>query len=148
MAWADSVYQRYRIKRNPTTERADARLWLSFFDDTRDAGLGGAKMIGVRGPGGYNYAVFSVWMRDDQSDGTPNTTATWVVNGWGIPVARSNGNVDIYGTSDSDGDGIDEVVTSAGLVRWDGERWAFPEVYRDEPCMLRRVMSPPPGVTP
>ena len=87
-------------------------------------------------------------MHDDQRDGSPNSTATWIIDGWGNPVARFNGNVDIYGTSDGNGDGIDEVITSNGLIRWNGMAWTMPTVYVEEPCMLRRVTSPPPGWRP
>lgn len=147
-AWADSVWTRYEGIVKPATERARLSLWFSFYGDTRDAGWGKLKLWGVRGPNGHNYAAFSVWMRDDQRDGSPNSTATWIIDGWGNPVARANGNVDIYGTSDSDGDGIDEVITSNGLIRWDGQKWSVPEVYVEEPCMLRRVTSPPSGWRP
>ena len=146
--WADSVWQRYETKIKPSTERARSSLWFSFYGDSRDAGWGRTKMFGLRGPNGHNYGVFSIWMRDDQRDGTPNSTATWIVNAWGHPVARAEGNVDIYGTYDSDGDGIDEVITSSGLIRWDGSQWGVPAVYVDEPCMLHRVMAPPPGWRP
>jgi hypothetical protein len=147
-AWADSVWTRYEGIVKPSTERARLSLWFSVFGETRDAGWNKLKMFGVRGPNGHNLAVFSVWMRDDQRDGSPNSTATWLIDGWGIPVARFNGNVDIYGTSDSNGDGIDEVITSNGLIRWNGTQWTMPAVYVEEPCMLRRVTSPPPGWRP
>lgn len=146
--WADSVWHRYESTIKPGTERSRASLYLSFFGDKDDAGWGRTKMIGIRGPDGHNYGVFSIWMRDDQRDGSPNTTTTWVVNAWGYPVARAEGNLDIYGTSDSDGDGVDEVITSGGLIRWDGQKWGFPRVYVEEPCLLRRVTSPPPGWSP
>jgi len=148
MAWADSVWARYEAKRAPTTERARSALWFSFYGNDRDAGFGRTRIFGLRGPNGHHYGVFSVWMRDDQSDGTPNTTATWIVDAWGRPVHRANGNLDIYGTSDADGDGIDEVITSNGLVRWTGSSWSTPTVYVEEPCMLRRVMPAPPGWRP
>jgi hypothetical protein len=148
LAWADSVWTRYEGIVKPSTERARLSLWFSVFGDTRDAGYNKLKMYGVRGPNGINYAAFSVWMRDDQRDGSPNTTATWIIDGWGNPVWRANGNVDIYGTSDSDADGIDEVITSNGLIRWNGTAWSMPDVYVEEPCMLRRVTSPPPGWRP
>ncbi|HPF62377.1 MAG: hypothetical protein KC544_03735 [Gemmatimonadetes bacterium] len=148
LAWADSVWQRYEAKYSPMTDRQRATMYYNFHSDSLDAGWHRTRLWGVNGPDGHRYAVFSVWMRDDQTDGTANTTATWVVNGWGYPVARATGNVDIYGVSDSDGDGIDEVVTSAGLIRWDGNAWRLPEVYRDEPCMLHRVTGPPPGWRP
>ncbi len=147
-AYADSVWQRYDAKYSPMTDRQRATLYYNVYSDSLDAGWHRIKLWGVRGPHGFNYAVFTAWMRDDQTDGTDNTTSTWVVNAWGYPVARSHGNVDIYGVSDSDGDGIDEVATSAGLIRWDGSAWRIPEVYRDEPCMLHRVTGAPPGWTP
>lgn len=147
-AWADSAYARYRASVKPKTERADAFLWYSFYSDSLDAGLGRKELLGVRGPDGYELAVFSAWLRDDYADGTPNTTGTWIVNGWGWPVARAPGNVDIYGTVDANGDGIDEIVTSSGLIRWDGTQWRFPPVYSDEPCLAHQVMAPPPGARP
>lgn len=146
--WADSVWRIYNDRIKPGTERAYAFLWYSFFRDEQDAGWSKTKLWGLRGPEGRNYAVFSVWMRDDSKDGTPNTTATWIIDGWGMPVARAPGNVDIYGVTDSNGDNIDEVVTSSGLIRWNGIAWSFPTVYSDEPCMTRRVLPPPPGVRP
>ena len=148
LAFADSAWKLYRAAMKPATERADAFLWYSFHTDSLDAGHGTRRILGVRGPNGRNLAVFSFWLRDDYKDGTPNTTGTWLVNGWGIPVATMRGNVDLYGTVDSNGDGIDEVVTSAGVIRWDGSRWLMPTVYSDEPCLARRVMTPPKGVRP
>ncbi len=147
-AYADSVWARYEAKYSPMTDRERSTLYYNLYTDSLDAGWHRVRSWGVRGPRGYNYAVFSVWMRDDQTDGSANSTSTWMVNAWGYPVARAPGNVDIYGVVDSDGDGIDEVVTSAGLIRWDGTTWQFPAVYRDEPCMLHRVMAAPPGWRP
>lgn len=146
--WADSAFARYKTVIQPKTERAESYLLNSFYSDSLDAGFWKKQIIGVRGPGGYNLAVYSAWLRDDYADGTPNTTGTWIIDGWGQPVARSPGNVDIYGTVDADHDGIDEVVTSSGLIRWDGNRWKFPPVYSDEPCLFRKVMPPPKGVRP
>ena len=56
-----------------------------------------------------------------------------------------NGNVDIYGTVDANHDGIDEIVTSSGLIRWDGTQWRFPRVYSEEPCLAHKIYDPPPG---
>lgn len=147
-AWTDSVWQRYVAKLQPRTEREHASLWYNFHTEERDALWSRVRMIDVRGPGGHRYAVFSVWLRDDQKDGTHNTTATWVVDAWGRPVARQPGNVDIYGTSDANGDGIEEIVTSSGLITWNDGAWRIPPVYPDEPCLLHRVMPPPPGWRP
>jgi hypothetical protein len=148
MAFADSAWKRYHPAMKPATERAYAFLWYNFYTDSLDAGHGKRTLLGVRGPNGQNLAVFSFWLRDDYKDGTPNTTGTWLVDGWGFPVARMAGNVDIYGTVDSNNDGIDEVVTSGGVIRWDGTRWLMPTIYSDEPCLARRVMAPPSGVRP
>lgn len=148
LRWADSTFARYKSAIKPKTERAEGFLYYSFYSDSLDAGFGKKQFFGVRGPGGYNLAVYSAWLRDDYPDGTPNTTGTWIVDGWGTPVARSDGNVDIYGTVDADRDGIDEIVTSSGLIRWDGSRWKFPTVYSDEPCLAHKVMTPPRGVRP
>lgn len=148
LATADSAWLRYLAATKPKTERAYAFLWYNFHTDSLDSGHGTRPFLGVRGPGGHNLAVFSYWLRDDYSDGTPNTTGTWLVDGWGFPVARMSGNVDLYGTVDSDADGIDEILTSAGTIRWDGSRWLMPTVYSDEPCLARQVMSPPTGARP
>ena len=42
----------------------------------------------------------------------------------------------------------DEIVTSSGMIRWDGTHWRFPPVYSDEPCLFHKVMAPPKGVRP
>lgn len=146
-SWADSVWSRYETRKQPATDRARASLWYSFFGTTQDAGWGRTRIHGLRGPGGHHYGVFSIWMRDDL-EGTPNTTTTWIVNAWGWPVMRVDGNMDIYGTYDTNGDGIDEVITSNGLIRWTGDHWAAPTVYVEEPCMLHRVMPAPAGWRP
>lgn len=148
LAFADSAWQRYVARMKPATEREYAFLWYAFHTEAKDAGWERAKRFGVRGPNGHNYAVFSFWLRDDSKDGTPNTVGTWIVDAWGRPVAQAHGNVDIYGTVDADGDGIDAVVTSSGLIRWNGNTWVFPRVYSDEPCLARRNGTPPPGVRP
>lgn len=146
--WADSAFARYKAAMNPKTERAESYLVNAFYSDSLDAGFGKKQLFGVRGPGGYNLAVYSAWLRDDYPDGTPNTTGTWIIDAWGQPIARSSGNVDIYGTVDANNDGIDEIITSSGMIRWDGSRWRFPPVYSDEPCLFHRVMEPPKGVRP
>lgn len=147
-AWADSAFARYKATVKPKTERSEGFLYYAFYSDSLDAGFGKKQLLGVRGPGGYNLAAYSAWLRDDYADGTPNTTGTWIVDGWGYTIARTGGNVDIYGTVDTDRDGIDEIVTSSGLIRWDGTQWKFPPVYSDEPCLAHRVMAPPRGVRP
>jgi hypothetical protein len=146
--WADSAWLAYEQRMQPRTDRERASLYYSFHGEAADAGWSKVKLFGFRGPRGHDYAAFSVWLRDDSRDGTPNTTATWIIDAWGRLIARAPGNVDIYGASDGDGDGIDELITSSGLIRWAGEAFAFPTVYPDEPCLAKRVMTPPKGVRP
>lgn len=146
--FVDSTWARYLITLQPLTENGFTYQWNTFYQPTRDGGWSKERLIGVRGPGGYNYAVFSTWLYDDHKDGKPNTTRTWIVNAWGWPVATSVGKLDIYGTVDVDGDGIEEVVTSSGMIRWNGISWQFPPVYDDEPCLAHLIMPPPPGWRP
>ena len=149
LPFADEAFARYTAVVAPKTERAADYLRSDFYQQSNDGGWTRKQMIGVRGPGGYNYGVVSFWLRDDYPYGRgTNTTGTWIVNAWGYPVAKAPGNVDIYGTVDADGDGVEEVVTSSGMIRWDGAQWRIPPVYSDEPCLARKIMSPPPGVRP
>lgn len=145
LAFADSVWQHYLARSMPKTEREQAFLWYSFHSENQDAGWGRMQRFGVRGPEGRLFATFSFWLRDDAADGTPNTTGTWIVDSTGRPVVRFDGNVDIYGTVDGDGDGVDDVLTSNGLIRWDGQTWTLAPVYSEEPCLARRMATPPSG---
>jgi hypothetical protein len=143
--WADSTWQDWLGSMPPKTERQTAYLRNLFFGDAEDAGWHRVPLFGVKGPGGRRLAAFSVWLYDDRDDGSHNTTGTWLIDGWGNVVARAPGKVDIYGVSDPDGDGIDDVITSRGVIHWDGSAWQFPVIYSEEPCLMHRVMSPPPG---
>lgn len=147
-AWVDSTWTRYLATLQPLSENGFTYQWNTFYQESRDGGWAKQKPIGLTGPDGYQYAVFSTWLYDDHKDGAPNTTRTWIVNAWGWPVATAPGKVDIYGTADVEGDGIEEVITSAGMIRWDGTAWRFPVVYEDEPCLAHKVMAPPPGWRP
>ena len=45
--------------------------------------------------------------------------------------------------------GTDEAALNVGTPElWDGTRWRIPPVYSDEPCLARKIMAPPAGVTP
>ena len=145
MATADSAFQRYLDVARPDSPRAVEGQRRDFYSQHGDAGFNRLALTGVRGPGGYRYAVLSFWLHDDYRDRRPNTTGTWIVNSWGYPIAKIASNVDVYGTVDADGDGIDEVVTSSGLIRWDGTQWQFPTVYTEEPCLAHRIFDPPAG---
>jgi hypothetical protein len=143
--WADSTWQRWREALSPLTEREEATRWYRFYGDSLDAGWHKIRALEITGPEGRPLTVFSAWLNDDHQDGTPNTAATWVVNSWGYVVARSAGHIDIYGATDVDSDGIQEVVSSRGVIRWNGSTWLFPKIYSEEPCLMRQVMGPPPG---
>jgi hypothetical protein len=145
MVTADSTFARYLEVTQPASPRAVEVQREDFYSLRGDAGFSRLALIGVRGPDGHRYAAFSFWLHDDYRDHRPNTTGTWIVDGWGYPVARIAGNVDIYGTVDVEKDGIDEIVTSSGLIRWDGTQWRFPAVYSEEPCLAHKVFDPPKG---
>jgi hypothetical protein len=138
-AFANRVWQMYRAIMAPPSDRAEAGLWWDFFGDAGDAGWGGLRLFGVRLPGRRSGAAFSFWMHDDRSDPADNTTGTWIVDGWGLPVAEAVGNLDIYGTVDRNRDGVDEIVTAAGLIEFRDGAWQFPPSYSEEPCLARRM---------
>ncbi len=144
-AVADSSWQAYLAYRKPDSDRSRDYMWRDFWGPNNDARYGQTHMFAVRGPQGRTYTAFSFAMRDDRPD-APNTTRTWVVDPWGFPVASAIGNIDLYGTVE-DGS-IDAVVTSSGLIRWDGTRWQIPPVYSEEPCLYHRTMPLPPGAHP
>lgn len=144
-AIADSSWQAYLAYRKPETDRAREFMWRDFWGPNDDGRYGQLRMFGLRGPEGRTYTAFSFAMRDDRPD-APNTTRTMVVDAWGFPVATALGNIDLYGTVDDHG--IDAVVTSSGLIRWDGKQWRIPPVYSEEPCLYHRTMPLPPGAHP
>ena len=141
----DSSWQRYLGFRKPPTDRASEYMSRDFWGPNNDARWSQLKMFGVRGPGGRNYVAVSFALRDDYPE-TPNTARTWIIDAWGYPVATAIGQIDIYGTVDQGG--IDAVVTSSGLIRWDGTQWLIPPVYSEEPCLYHRTMPLPVGAHP
>ncbi len=144
-AVADSSWQAYLVYRKPATDRARDYMWKDFWGPKDDARFSLIRMFGLRGTDGRTYTAFSFAMRDD-SPVAPNTTRTWVVDAWGYPVATAVGNIDLYGTVDDHG--VDAVVTSSGLIRWDGTRWQIPPVYSEEPCLYHKTMPLPAGAHP
>ncbi len=142
---ADSAWQRYRAFLHPTTARGELYEFTDYWGTPADARYSITKMFGVRGPNGTRYAAFSFAMHDDYPK-RPNTARTWVVDAWGYPVAQLIGNIDVYGVI-NDG-GIDAIVTSSGLIHWDGTKWRFPDSYSEEPCLFHQIMNPPPGAHP
>jgi hypothetical protein len=141
-AIADSAWQTYLAYRKPETDRAKEFMWRDFWGPKDDGRYAQLPMYGLRGPEGRTYTAFSFAMRDDRPD-APNTTRILVVDAWGYPVATAVGNIDLYGTV-PDG-ATDAVLTSSGLIRWDGKQWQIPPVYSEEPCLYHRTMPLPPG---
>lgn len=141
-AVADSSWRAYLAFRKPATDRASEYMWRDFWGPKDDARFSLIRMFGLRGTEGRTYTAFSFAMRDDYPD-APNTARTWIVDAWGYPVASATGNIDLYGTV-ADGGG-DAVVTSSGLIRWDGTQWQIPPVYSEEPCLYHRSMPLPAG---
>jgi hypothetical protein len=144
-ALADTSYTRYKMFLHPATDRAVQYAFADFWGPASDGRYSGVKMFGVRGPNGHNYAAFSFAFRDDYPN-LPNTARTWIVDAWGYPVATIVGNIDLYGTVDDNG--IDAIVSSSGLIRWNGTRWQLPKVYSEEPCLYHKTMPLPAGAHP
>jgi hypothetical protein len=144
-AVADTSWQKWRAHIDPQSERALDYLHTDFWEADGEARWNKVKIFGVHGPDGRTYAALSFAMHDDYGD-APNTARTWVVDAWGYPVAGVNAQLDIYGVV-NDG-GSDAVVTSSGLIRWDGTQWRFPAVYSEEPCLFHETMPVPAGHTP
>ncbi len=139
-AVADSAWTHYRDFLKPASPHALDYLHTDFWGGGDDAGWRAVKMFGVHGADGRAYTALSFAFRDDYPN-TPTTARTWVVDAWGVPVAEINSDIDIYGTVDDHGG--DAIVTSSGLIRWDGTHWEFPPVYSEEPCLYHQVMDPP-----
>lgn len=137
--FAERVWQAYRASMAPTSERAEATLWWNFHGDAGDAGWDRIRPVAVRLPGNRVGAAFSFWMRDDRLDPADNTTGTWIVDGWGFPIAVARGNLDLYGTVDVTHDGVDAIATAAGLIQFRNGAWQFPPTYSEEPCLARRM---------
>ncbi|MGH7583338.1 MAG: hypothetical protein ACREL5_08955 [Gemmatimonadales bacterium] len=144
-AVADSAWQKWRDHINPQSDRALNYLNADFWEADGEARWNKVRIFGVHGPNGKMYAAFSFAMHDDYRD-APTTARTWVVDAWGFPVAGVNAQLDIYGVVD-DG-GKDAIVTSSGLIRWDGITWRFPAVYSEEPCLYHETMPVPAGYSP
>jgi hypothetical protein len=142
---ADSAWLRYVAYRKPADDRSREYMRADFWGPNGDARYGQLRMFGLKGTEGRTYTAFSFAVRDDRPD-APNTTRTMVVDAWGFPVATALGNLDLYGTV-RDGD-TDAVLTSSGLIRWDGKQWRIPPVYSEEPCLYHRTMPIPAGARP
>jgi hypothetical protein len=92
--------------------------------------LTGATFHPVRGPNGPVYLV-AVRMRDDPSSYALNEASyTYLLNREGRVVNRLRGFRTVLFVGDANGDGVDEIVTAAGTMYWDGARWVDPGADR------------------
>ena len=144
-ATVDSAWQAYLAFRKPASVYASDYMRKDFWGPNDDGRYAQVHKFGVNGAEGRHYTAMAFALRDDYPD-IPTTKRTWIVDAWGYPVASIPANIDIYGTVD-DG-GIDAVLTSSGLIRWDGTQWRMPPVYSEEPCLYHRTMPLPPGAHP
>jgi hypothetical protein len=145
-ALADSSFERYRTTMKPQTERAVQYMQHDFYGAANDARWDAVQFFGVQGVQGHSYAALSFAFRDDYPGDIPTTSRVWMLDAWGYPVARAQGQIDIYGTVP---DGVaDAVVTSSGLMRWDGTQWIIPPIYSEEPCLFHQTMPVPAGARP
>lgn len=144
-ATVDSAWQSYLAYRKPASVYASDYMRKDFWGPNDDGHYAQIRKFDVLGPAGRHYTAMAFALRDDYPD-LPTTKRTWIVDAWGYPVASMAANIDIYGTV-NDG-GIDAVLTSSGLIRWDGTQWRMPPVYSEEPCLYHRTMPLPPGAHP
>ncbi len=105
---------------------AQIRLNVSGADGLGTFGGSNSPIYSLRGPGGVALAFFSVSLNDDPSDHGQTTQFSMLASLQGTILVRSADTYTVYGISDVDGDGIDEIVTETGIIRWDGHRWKLP----------------------
>lgn len=79
----------------------------------------------LRGPRGFVHLI-SVSLKDDFSDHGLDTYVTYIVDARGEAIQRIEGRYTPLAVGDLDGDGVDELLTLGGVVRWDGRAWRFP----------------------
>jgi hypothetical protein len=113
---------------------AEIRMKIRGPDGVGTFGDSYSPIYSLRGPGGVALAFFSVSLNDDPSDHGQNTKFSMLASLQGTILARSADTYTVYGIADIDGDGIDEIVTDAGIIRWDGHSWKLPQQRRSASC--------------
>ena len=79
----------------------------------------------VHGPGNARLLFTSASLDDDLSDHGQETVLT-LLTGDGQATVNSSVRYDVLVVTDLDHDGIDEIVTRQGVIRWTGHEWAWP----------------------
>jgi hypothetical protein len=113
---------------------ADIRMQVSGTDGLGNFGDSYSPIYSLQGPGGAALAFFSVNLNDDPSDHGQTTRFSMLASLQGVILARSANTYTVYGIADVDGDGIDEIVTDAGIIRWDGHSWKLPPQRESASC--------------
>ena len=87
------------------------------------------RILQFRGPRGsvLHYATFDLEVIDDPAGAVPEKSlySRQIVSDSGTVLANLPGAERMVGTTDADGDGVDELVLENGLVTWDGRGWRF-----------------------
>jgi hypothetical protein len=93
------------------------------------------RILQFRGPNGsaLHYVTFNLEVIGKPAGAVPELSlySRQVVSDSGTVLANLPGAERMVGTTDTDGDGVDEVVLENGLVTWDGRGWRFSPAQTD-----------------
>lgn len=93
------------------------------------------RILQFRGPNGsvLHYATFDLEVVDIPAGAVPEKSlySRQIVSDSGTVLANLPGAERMVGTTDTNGDGVDELVLENGLVTWDGRAWRFRPVETD-----------------
>ena len=93
------------------------------------------RLLQFRGPKGsvLHYATFDLEVIDNPAGAVPELSlySRQIVSDDGTVLANLPGAERMVGTTDTDSDGIDELVLDNGLVTWDGRAWRFSPAQTD-----------------
>ncbi len=88
------------------------------------------RTLTLRGPGGTSLQFVSVSLDDDPGDHDNSTKATLILDPRGTPVLNVPRYFRAIAVADLDGDGVSEVLTDSGIIRWDGRAWRLPPAIK------------------
>jgi len=121
----DAAYAKRRPRLPSYIPEADYRRTL--YGESGYGTLTAESLIAFIGPKGQKLYFVSGNLNDDLNDYTgTHTRITWILNANGQVLFRESGGHFALVVTDADGDGIQEIMTATGLVRWDGKRWVLP----------------------
>jgi hypothetical protein len=114
-----------RVAKQYSRQMDISSIRASMYGEDSLGALGYARSATLRGPEGPVHLI-SASLRDDISDHGLDTYVTYIVDAQGKVLRRVEGHYTPLAAGDVDGDGIDELVTGSGIIRWDGHAWQFP----------------------